>query len=168
MDDAGATVKNMIFQHVKSKKCVIKGAKDFAEYANQINGTFCFYLAENEIMTEPQEIKNSRNIKNSCFKNLMKIMFVKWSFTSLVTKQTHFTFSGTAKRATRKFAGTISFHWAMRLIRRAATAKKDIKEMKSTSNVNCETNRFIKLVLKSNQHLSRSYSLFCSKVFMFI
>ena len=147
---------------------MIKGAKDFAEYANQINGIFCFYLAENEIMAEPQDIKNSRNIKSSYFKNLMKIMLVKWSFTSLVTKQTRFTFSSSAKRATRKFAGTISFHWPMRLIRRAATAKKDIKEMKSTSNVNCDTSRFIKLVLKSNQHLSRSYSLFCSKVFMFI
>ena len=26
-------------------------------------------------------------------------MFVKWSFTSLLTKQNHFTFSGTVKRA---------------------------------------------------------------------
>ena len=42
----------------------------------------------------------------------MKKMFVKWSFTSLLTKQTCFTFSGTAKRATRKFVGTISFHYA--------------------------------------------------------
>ena len=41
---------------------------------------------------------------------IMKIMFVKWSFTSLLTKQTRFTFSGTAKRATRKFVDTISFH----------------------------------------------------------
>ena len=42
----------------------------------------------------------------------MKKMFVKLSFTSLLTKQTCFTFSGTAKRATRKFVGTISFHYA--------------------------------------------------------
>ena len=39
-------------------------------------------------------------------------MFVKWSFTSLLTKQTCFTFSGTAKRATQKFVGAISFHYA--------------------------------------------------------
>ena len=49
-----------------------------------------------------------------------------------------------------------------------ATAKKDTKEMKSGSSVNCATSGFMKLVLKSNQDLSRSFSLFCSKVFMCI
>ena len=44
----------MIFQHVKSKKCVING-KDFAEYASKIiNGISCLYLAESEIMAETQ------------------------------------------------------------------------------------------------------------------
>ena len=56
----------------------------------------------------------------------------------------------------------------MRLTKRAATAKKDTKEMKSGSCVNCATSGFIKLVSKSYQHLSRSFSLFCSKVFMLI
>ena len=56
----------------------------------------------------------------------------------------------------------------MKLIKRAATAKKDTKEMKSESGVNGATSGFMKLVLKSNKHLSRSLSLFCSKVFMFI
>ena len=50
----------MIFQHVKSKKCEINGAKDSAEYANKIiNGISCLYLAENEIMTIPQDIETS-------------------------------------------------------------------------------------------------------------
>ena len=31
----GGTVKNVIFQHVKSKKCVINDAKDFAGYASK-------------------------------------------------------------------------------------------------------------------------------------
>ena len=65
MDGLGRTVKNIIFQQVKSKTCVINGAKDFAEYANKtINGISCLYLAENEIMTETQEkvTKNSKNI----------------------------------------------------------------------------------------------------------
>ena len=58
MDGVGETVKNMIFQHVKSKKYVINRAKDFAEYANKIiNGISCLYLAENEIMAEPQDIE---------------------------------------------------------------------------------------------------------------
>ena len=40
------------------KKRVINGAKDFAEYANKIiNGISCLYLAENEIMAEPQDIE---------------------------------------------------------------------------------------------------------------
>ena len=63
MDGVGGTVKNMIFQHVKSKKCVINGAKDFAEYANKIiNGISCLYLAEDEIMAEPQDIETSPKI----------------------------------------------------------------------------------------------------------
>ena len=46
MDGVGGTVKNMVFQHVKSKKCVIDGANDFAEYANKIiNGISCLHLA---------------------------------------------------------------------------------------------------------------------------
>ena len=57
------TVKNIIFQHVRSKKCFINVAKDFAEYANKIiNGISCLYLTENEIMAEPQDIETSPKI----------------------------------------------------------------------------------------------------------
>ena len=52
----------------------------------------------------------------------------------------------------------------MRLIKLAITAKKDSKEMKRGSSVNCATSGFMMLVLKSNQHLLRSFSLFCGKV----
>ena len=31
------TIKNILFRHIKLKKCVINGAKDFAEYANKIS-----------------------------------------------------------------------------------------------------------------------------------
>ena len=63
MDGVGETVKNMILQHVKSKKCVINSAKDFAEYSNKIiNVISCLYLAENEIMAEPQDIETSPKI----------------------------------------------------------------------------------------------------------
>ena len=40
--------------------------------------------------------------------------------------------------------------------------------MKCGSIVNLATSAFMKPVLKSNQHLSCSFSLFCSKVFMFL
>ena len=56
----------------------------------------------------------------------------------------------------------------MRLIKLVTIAKKDTKKMKSDSSVNCATRGFMKLLLRSNQHLSRSFSLFGSKVFMFI
>ena len=84
---------------------MINGANDFAEYANKmINGISCLYLAENEIMAKPQDIKTSPKIPRTLkfikfYELIMKIMFVKWSFTSLLTKQTRFTFSGIAKRA---------------------------------------------------------------------
>ena len=40
--------------------------KGFAQYENKIiNGISCLYLAENKIMAEPQDIKHSKNIKNS-------------------------------------------------------------------------------------------------------
>ena len=54
---------NPDFQLVKSKKCVINGAKDFAEYANKIiDGISSLYLAENDIVAEPQDIKTSPKI----------------------------------------------------------------------------------------------------------
>ena len=115
-------VKNMIFQHVKSKTCVINGAKIFAEYANKIiNGISCLYLADNEIMAEPQDIETSPKIPRTLKELTMKIMFVKWSFTSLLTYscKTCFTFSGTAKRATRKL-----WEWSnMRLLQRKIQKK---------------------------------------------
>ena len=55
----------------------------------------------------------------------------------------------------------------MAFIKRAATAKKDTKEMKSGSSVNSATSGFMKVILKSNQHFSRSFTLSCGKVFIF-
>ena len=55
----------------------------------------------------------------------------------------------------------------MTLIKRVATAKKDTKEMKSGSSVNSTTSGFMKVILKSNQHFSRSFTLSCGKVFIF-
>ena len=55
---------------------MINGAKDFAAYANKIiNDISCLYLAENEIMAEPQDTKTSPKIPRTLtfhkvFKNL--------------------------------------------------------------------------------------------------
>ena len=83
---------------------MINGAKDFAEYTNRItNGISWLYLAENEIMEERQYFKTSLKIPTT-----LKVH--KMEFTSLLTKQTRFTFSGTVKSLTRTFEGTIIFH----------------------------------------------------------
>ena len=59
----GGTVKKMVFQLLKSKKCVINGTKDGADYASKIiNGISCLYLTENEIMAEPQDIETPPKI----------------------------------------------------------------------------------------------------------
>ena len=110
-------VKNMIFQHVKSKKCVINGAKDFAEYANKIiNGISCLYLAENEIMAEPQDIETSPKIKRTLKvhkvlrtyneDNVCKIEFYK-----LADETDPFHIQWYRKEGDQEvFVGTISFH----------------------------------------------------------
>ena len=59
----------MVFQNVKTQKRVIDGAKDFAEYTNKIiNGISCLYLAGNEIIAEPQDIKTLPKIARSLIK----------------------------------------------------------------------------------------------------
>ena len=46
-----------------SNKCLIKNAKDFTEYANKtINGITSIYMPINELLTEPDNIKNAPKI----------------------------------------------------------------------------------------------------------
>ena len=95
---------------------MINGAKDFAEYTNRItNGISWLYLAENEIMEERQYFKTSLKLPTTL--KVHKVLrtynegnVCKMEFTSLLTKQTRFTFSGTVKSLTRTFEGTIIFH----------------------------------------------------------
>ena len=114
----------MIFQNVKTQKRVNDGAKDFAEYANKIiNGISCLYLAENEIMAEPQDIETSPKIKRTL--KVHKVLrtynednVCKMEFYELADETDPFHIQwyrkecnpGTAKSVTRKFVGTISFH----------------------------------------------------------
>ena len=45
MDDTGETTKNKVYQDVMPYKCLIKNAKDFAEYANKtISGITSTYM----------------------------------------------------------------------------------------------------------------------------
>ena len=63
MDGIGGTIKNKVFRDVMSNKCLIKNAKDFAEYANKtINGITSIYIPINGLLTEPDNIDNASKI----------------------------------------------------------------------------------------------------------
>ena len=125
MYGVGGTVKNMIFQHVQSKKCVINGAgaKDFAEYANKIiNGISCLYLAESEIMAEPQDIETSPKIPRTL--KVHKVLrtyhddnVCKMEFYKLADEADPFHLQWYRKESDPEVCGR----------KRAATAKKDTK-----------------------------------------
>ena len=106
-------------------------------------------------------------------------MFVKWSFTSLLTKQTRSAFIGTAKRATRKL--TCGYckkrckgneEWLDCKLCDHPTSMYLFKVSNKNTRKRCEicSKLTIKtperrqwLVLKSNQHLSRSFHYFVVK-----
>ena len=57
MDGIGGTVKNLVFRDVKSSKCIINSAKEFAEYAEEsIEGISSLYLPRDNVIQEPQGI----------------------------------------------------------------------------------------------------------------
>ena len=64
MDGVGRTVKNMIFQHVKSKKCMIIGAKDFAKYANKKMVILAFTWPKTKSWRSLKVSKRNQNSKN--------------------------------------------------------------------------------------------------------
>ena len=112
----GGTVKKMVFQLLKSKKCVINGTKDGADYASKIiNGISCLYLTENEIMAEPQDIetppKIPRTLKiHKVLKTYNEDNVCKMEFYELADETDPFHIQWFYKKATQKFVGTISFH----------------------------------------------------------
>ena len=83
---------------------MINGTKDGADYASKIiNGISCLYLTENEIMAEPQDIETSPKITRTLKVHKVLRTYNEDFLTSLLTKQTRFTFSGTTKRTNWKF-----------------------------------------------------------------
>ena len=60
MDGIGGTIKNKVYRDVMFNKCLIKNAKDFAEYANKTNsGITSIYMLIYELLTEPDNMENS-------------------------------------------------------------------------------------------------------------
>ena len=63
MGDTDETIKNKVYRDVMPYKCLIKNAKDFAEYANKIiNGITSIYMPINDLLTEPDNIENAPKI----------------------------------------------------------------------------------------------------------
>ena len=51
-------MKNKVYRDVMSNKCMIKNAKDFAEYANKtISGITSIYMPMYELLTEPGNVE---------------------------------------------------------------------------------------------------------------
>ena len=63
MNDIGGTIKNKVYRDVMSNKCLIKNAKDSAEYANKtISGITSIYMPINKLLTQPDNIQNAPKI----------------------------------------------------------------------------------------------------------
>ena len=59
----GGAIKNKVYRDVMPNKCMIKNAKDFAEYANKtISGITSIYMSLYELQTEPDNIENEPKI----------------------------------------------------------------------------------------------------------
>ena len=59
----GRAIKNKVYWDVMSNKCMIKNAKDLAEYANKtISDITSIYMSIYELLTEPDNTENAPKI----------------------------------------------------------------------------------------------------------
>ena len=60
MDGIGGTIKNQVFQHVKSGKIVISKPSEFSFRANRITPSITtIYMPVDDVPDEPEEVANS-------------------------------------------------------------------------------------------------------------
>ena len=63
MDGIGGTVINLIYRDVKSNKCILNSAKEFADYAQgRIKGINSLHLPVSDVMEEPRGIDEAPKI----------------------------------------------------------------------------------------------------------
>lgn len=66
MDGIGGTLKNKVFQEVKSGRIVVKNPKDFSLYASRLlESITTMYLAMEDVVEEPAAVKDSPNINGT-------------------------------------------------------------------------------------------------------
>ena len=58
MDGIGGTIKGKVFRHVLSKDIVINTPQEFADFANSICSVDCLYLPEDDLLNEPEFVKD--------------------------------------------------------------------------------------------------------------
>ena len=176
MDGVEGTVKNKIFQHLKQKKCVINGAKDFAECANEIiNGISYLYLAENEIMAEPQDIETSPKIPRTL--KVHKVLrtcnednVCTMEFYELAEKNRPVSHSMVPryKEGDPEVCGHNQLPLSYESDQTCGYYKEKYKGNEEWFECNLCDQWFHETCLKSNQHLPRSFSLFCSSFHVYI
>ena len=156
MDGIGRTIKNKVYRDVMSNKCLIKNAKDFAEYANKtINAITSIYMPINELLTEPHNIENALKIPDTLLKwheVSMKIFVLLISFVWLMT-MIHFLPSSTGKMTTQSFAVTKIYFYCLTLIRHERFVKLSTlrrKRKKTGCNVSCVNNGFTSVAFRNN------------------
>ena len=59
MDGIGGTIKNLVYRRVLARDIVINNPKQFASYANEICKVDSLYLPSQDLLQEPDEVKNA-------------------------------------------------------------------------------------------------------------
>ena len=77
MDGIGGTIKNVVFKKVLSGSTVINTPKESAESANTVSTISCLYLANEDLLQEPDHVKDCPPIPNT-----IKTHKIVWSYTS--------------------------------------------------------------------------------------
>ena len=65
MDGIGGNITNMVFKKVLSGTTVINTPKGFAEFANTVSTISCLYLPNEDLLQEPDHVKDCTPIPNT-------------------------------------------------------------------------------------------------------
>ena len=65
MDGIGGNIKNMVFKKVLPGTTVINTPKEFAEFANTVSTISCLYLPNEDLLQEPDHVKDCTPIPNT-------------------------------------------------------------------------------------------------------
>ena len=113
MDGIGGTIKNKVFQEVKSGRIVVTSPEDFARHAGKlVESVTTLYLPSKDIMPEPASIETAPYIKGTLEvhrvvrrKNFQRVMYT-WNFFGFPQTKILFILNTIVTTMTLLFAGT--------------------------------------------------------------